>query len=404
MMKKKSKKLLLWLFVLTFVLTGIAGCGTKQKDDQEAASTETAGAISGVDDIVGKKIGVQLGTTGDIYVSDYENDGSGTTVERYNKGADAVQALKQGKIDCVVIDEQPALAFVEENPGLKILDEEFTLEEYAIVIAKGNDDLLEKVNTALEELRSEGTLDRITKNYIGTDAEKGNYPYEPQDVSRGNGTLTMGTNAEFPPYEYYENNEIVGIDADIMQAIADKLGMELKIEDMAFDSIIPAVQSGKADIGAAGMTVTEDRATQVDFSDSYYTGVQVIIVTDDSDITEPDDLKGKKIGVQQGTTGDIYSTDDFGDDNVERFNKGMEAVQALQQGKIDAVIIDNQPAKTFVEENEGLKILETSYVEEDYALAIKKGNDDLVKKVNDAIKELKEDGTFDKIVAKYITD
>ena len=180
--------------------------------------------------------------------------------------------------------------------------------------------------------------------------------------------------------------------------------MDLKIEDMAFDSIIPAVQSGKADIGAAGMTVTEDRATQVDFSDSYYTGVQVIIVTDDSDIAEPDDLKGKKIGVQQGTTGDIYSTDDFGDDNVERFNKGMEAVQALQQGKIDAVIIDNQPAKTFVEENEGLKILETSYVEEDYALAIKKGNDDLVKKVNDAIKELKEDGTFDKIVAKYITD
>ena len=218
------------------------------------------------------------------------------------------------------------------------------------------------------------------------------------------GTLVMATNAEFPPYEYYEGENVVGIDADIAAAVADKLGMELKIEDMAFDSIIPAVQSGKADIGAAGMTVTEDRATQVDFSDSYYTGVQVIIVTDDSDITEPDDLKGKKIGVQQGTTGDIYSTDDFGDDNVERFNKGMEAVQALQQGKIDAVIIDNQPAKTFVEENEGLKILETSYVEEDYALTIKKGNDDLVKKVNDAIKELKEDGTFDKIVAKYITD
>ena len=121
------------------------------------------------------------------------------------------------------------------------------------------------------------------------------------------GTLVMATNAEFPPYEYYEGENVVGIDADIAAAVADKLGMELKIEDMAFDSIIPAVQSGKADIGAAGMTVTEDRATQVDFSDSYYTGVQVIIVTDDSDITEPDDLKGKKIGVQQGTTGDIYS-------------------------------------------------------------------------------------------------
>ena len=286
MMKKKSKKLLLWLFVLTFVLTGIAGCGTKQKDDQEAAaSTETAGAISGVDDIVGKKIGVQLGTTGDIYVSDYENDGSGTTVERYNKGADAVQALKQGKIDCVVIDEQPALAFVEENPGLKILDEEFTLEEYAIVIAKGNDDLLEKVNTALEELRSEGTLDRITKNYIGTDAEKGNYPYEPQEVSRGNGTLTMGTNAEFPPYEYYENKEIVGIDADIMQAIADKLGMELKIEDMAFDSIIPAVSTGKIDVGAAGFTVTEERKKNVNFTDTYATSKQVIIVRDGNAVT-----------------------------------------------------------------------------------------------------------------------
>ena len=285
MMKKKSKKLLLWLFILTFVLTGIAGCGTKQNDDQEAASTETAGAISGVDDIVGKKIGVQLGTTGDIYVSDYENDGSGTTVERYNKGADAVQALKQGKIDCVVIDEQPALAFVEENPGLKILDEEFTLEEYAIVIAKGNDDLLEKVNTALEELRSEGTLDRITKNYIGTDAEKGNYPYEPQDVSRGNGTLTMGTNAEFPPYEYYENNEIVGIDADIMKAIADKLGMELKIEDMAFDSIIPAVSTGKIDVGAAGFTVTEERKKNVNFTDTYATSKQVIIVRDGNAVT-----------------------------------------------------------------------------------------------------------------------
>ena len=285
MMKKKSKKLLLWLFVLTFVLTGIAGCGTKQKDDQEAASTETAGAISGVDDIVGKKIGVQLGTTGDIYVSDYENDGSGTTVERYNKGADAVQALKQGKIDCVVIDEQPALAFVEENPGLKILDEEFTLEEYAIVIAKGNDDLLEKVNTALEELRSEGTLDRITKNYIGTDAEKGNYPYEPQDVSRGNGTLTMGTNAEFPPYEYYENNEIVGIDVDIMQAIADKLGMELKIEDMAFDPIIPAVSTGKIDVGAAGFTVTEERKKNVNCTDTYATSKQVIIVRDGNAVT-----------------------------------------------------------------------------------------------------------------------
>lgn len=214
--------------------------------------------------------------------------------------------------------------------------------------------------------------------------------------------LVMATNAEFPPYEYYDGDEIVGIDAEFAAAIAGKLGMELKIEDMAFDSIIPAVQSGKADLGAAGMTVTDERKTQVDFSDTYYTGRQVIIVTEDSAIASPDDLEGKKIGVQQGTTGDIYTTDDYGDENIDRYNKGMEAVQALQQGKVDAVVIDDQPAQTFVEENEGLKILETEYVEEDYALALKKGNDELLQKVNDAIKALKEDGTFDEIVAKYI--
>ena len=366
-----------------------------------AGSVSAAQKVESKDDLAGATIGVQLGTTGDLDASDYEKDGS--TVERYSKGSEAVQALKAGQIDCVIIDSQPAQKFVENNDDLKILDEPFEEEEYAICLKKGNDELLDKINGALKELKEDGTIDSIMDNYIGEDA--GKTPYEsPEDVDRSNGTLVMATNAEFEPYEYHEGDDIVGIDADIAQAICDKLGYELKIEDMEFDSILPAVQSGKADFGAAGMTVTEDRATQVDFSDSYYTGVQVIIVTDDSDITEPDDLKGKKIGVQQGTTGDIYSTDDFGDDNVERFNKGMEAVQALQQGKIDAVIIDNQPAKTFVEENEGLKILETSYVEEDYALAIKKGNDDLVKKVNDAIKELKEDGTFDKIVAKYITD
>lgn len=214
--------------------------------------------------------------------------------------------------------------------------------------------------------------------------------------------LVMATNAEFPPYEYYDGSDIVGIDAEFAAAIAEKLGMELKIEDMAFDSIIPAVQSGKADFGAAGMTVTEDRQKQVDFSDTYYTGRQVIIVAEgNTEITGPDDLAGKKIGVQLGTTGDIYASDDYGDDNVERYNKGFEAVQALQQGKIDAVIIDDQPAKTFVAENKGLKILETEYVEEDYALCFKKDSD-LVEKVNKAIAELKEDGTFDAIIDKYI--
>ena len=182
--------------------------------------------------------------------------------------------------------------------------------------------------------------------------------------------------------------------------------MELKIEDMAFDSILSAVQSGKADLGVAGITVDDTRKKQVDFTDTYYTGRQVIIVTEGSTIASPDDLAGDKIkiGVQQGTTGDIYATDDYGDEHIERYNKGMEAVQALAQGKVDAVIIDDQPAKTFAEQVEGLKILETEYVEEDYAMAVKKGNDELLEKVNAAIKELKEDGTFDEIISKYITD
>lgn len=212
----------------------------------------------------------------------------------------------------------------------------------------------------------------------------------------------MVTNAEFPPYEFHENNDIVGIDADIAKAIAEKLGMELEIQDMAFDSLIPAVQSGKADFTAAGMTVNEDRKKNVDFTDTYAEAAQVIIVKDGSEIATPDDLKGKKIGVQTGTTGDIYA-EDIENGEIQRFNKGMEAVMALNQGKIDAVIIDREPAKVFVKENAGLKILDEAFTEEEYAIAVKKGNTELLDRMNGAIKELKESGELQKIVDKYIT-
>ncbi len=216
------------------------------------------------------------------------------------------------------------------------------------------------------------------------------------------GTLTMATNAQFPPYEYYDGKDIIGIDADIAKAIADKMGLELKIEDMEFDSIITAVSTGKADLGLAGMTVDPDRQKNVDFSDPYATGVQVIIVKEDSTIAKPDDLKGKKIGVQLSTTGDIYATDDFGKDSVVQYNKGSDAVMALTQGQIDAVIIDNEPAKSFVEANKGLKILDTKYATENYAACIAKDNTGLTKAVNKALAELKADGTLQKIVDKYI--
>ena len=224
------------------------------------------------------------------------------------------------------------------------------------------------------------------------------------------GKLTMATNAAFPPYEYVEGGEIAGIDAEIAAAIAGKLGLELLIDDMEFDSITEAVKSGKADLGLAGMTVTPDRQEEVDFTVSYATGVQVVIVTEDSEIASVDDLFAEDashvIGVQRNTTGDIYTTDDIEDEGlgtIDRYSKGAEAVQALKTGKVDCVVIDNEPAKAFVAEVEGLKILETEYVTEDYAAAMSKDNKALYDAVNAALQELIADGTIQGIIDKYIS-
>ncbi len=222
-------------------------------------------------------------------------------------------------------------------------------------------------------------------------------------------TLTMATNAEFPPYEYMEDGKIVGIDAEIAQAIATKLGKELVIENVDFDSLIPGVQTGKYDFVMAGMTVTEDRLEQVNFTQTYATGVQVIIVKEDSAITSADDLFAEgantKIGVQLATTGDLYCTWDIEDEGlgtVERYNKGADAVMALNSGKVDCVVIDNEPAKVFVANNPGLKILDTEYITEDYAAAISKDNPQLLADVDKALGELIADGTVAAIIEKYI--
>ena len=218
------------------------------------------------------------------------------------------------------------------------------------------------------------------------------------------GVLVMATNAEFPPYEYHDGGEIVGIDVEIAGAIAEKLGMTLEIEDIAFDSIIPEVVSGKADMGVAGMTVSEDRLKNVDFSDTYTTASQVIIVKNDSEIAGPDDLAGKYIGVQLGTTGDIYASDyEAEGSTIERYNKGFEAIQALLQDKIDAVVIDLEPAKVFVAENEGIQILDEALTVEEYAIAIKKGNTELLEKINGALGELRDSGELQAIIDKYIS-
>ena len=218
------------------------------------------------------------------------------------------------------------------------------------------------------------------------------------------GKLTMATNATFPPYEMTtDSGEIEGIDVDTAKAIAEKLGLELQIDDMDFDAALLSVQQGKADIVMAGVTVTDERKAVMDFSDSYATGIQSIIVPEGSDITSPDDLAGKKIGTQRGTTGYIYCSDDFGDDAVVVYDDGLTAVQALNNGQVDAVVIDNAPAKEFVAANPGLVLLDTSYAEEDYAIGMAKGNTALEDAVNAALEELKADGTLQSIVDKYIT-
>ena len=241
---------------------------------------------------------------------------------------------------------------------LKILDTEYTNENYAICIAKENTGLLDEVNAALDTLQENGTAQAIIDKYI---SDVPNDLQFQQDVE-GKEELHMATNAFFPPYEYYENDTVVGIDPEMAAAIADELDMKLVIDDMDFDAILPAVTSGKADIGMAGMTVTPDREESVNFSKSYANGILSVIVTEDSPITTVDDLLDPDAeyvaGVQQGTTSDIYLSDSYEnggitEDRVAKFNKGADAIQALLTGKIDCVVIDSQPAQAFVEANNG---------------------------------------------------
>lgn len=240
-----------------------------------------------------------------------------------------------------------------DKPKLTILDTEFAVEDYAICVAKEKTDLLTKINTALTELKADGTTEAIVAKYIsGTQND-----LKFQQNAEGKPLLVMATNAAFPPYEFYEGEKIVGIDAEMAAAIADKLDMKLQIDHMEFDSIIAAVQAGKADMGMAGMTVSEDRLKNINFSESYATGIQVVIVPEGSEIKTVEDLKkeGAKylIGTQRGTTGDIYAEDKFGADRVMKFPAGADAIQALVTGKVDCVIIDNEPAKAFVKANNG---------------------------------------------------
>ena len=246
-------------------MVSLAACGSEKK----------VVTVESVEDLKSLTIGVQTGTTGDELASEQvEKD---TQMKRYSKGSTAIQALKSGKIDSVVIDAEPAAKFVEKNADLKIIDGIFEVEQYAMCVKKGNTELLEEMNAALQELKADGTLDKIIGNYIGDDA--GGYQYQsPEDVDHSKGTLVMATNAEFEPYEYRDGEEIVGIDVDLSRAICDKMGYALEVQDMEFDAIIPVIAAGKADFGAAGMTVSPERQKNADFTDTYANASQVVII------------------------------------------------------------------------------------------------------------------------------
>ena len=227
---------------------------------------------------------------------------------------------------------------------------------------------------------------------------------EDLDDIKARGVLTIGTEGVYAPYTYHdEKGRLTGYDVEVGRAIAKKLGLELQVDDMDFDAALLAAQNGKSDIVMAGVTVTDERQKVMDFSDTYAEGIQSIIVPEDSDIASADDLTGKAIGTQRGTTGYIYCTDDFGEDNVIAYDDGLTAVQALNNGQVDAVVIDNAPAQEFVAANPGLKILDTAYAQEDYAIGVAKGNTQLLDAINGALEELQADGTLQAIVDKYIT-
>ena len=257
------KKLISLAAALVMTAAVFTSCGSKAPEN----------TVHSVDDLKGKTIGVQLGTTGDTMAGDVED----ATVEKYNKYSDAVQALKQGKVDAVIIDSDTASVFLKNNDDIELLEEGFSDEEYAIAINLNNTDLQTEINGALAALEADGTLKKIKDNYDGEDAGSNAYT-SPEGVDRSKGVLVMATNAEFPPYEYREGDKIVGFDVDMMTAVCDNLGYELQIEDMAFDSIITAVSSGKADVGVAGMSVTPDREKNVLFSNSYVTTHLVVMV------------------------------------------------------------------------------------------------------------------------------
>lgn len=340
------------------------------------------------------RIGVQQGTTGDAFVTENYKK---SVINRFDNGALAVAALRNGKVDAVVLDGDPAKVHVGLYPTeLRLLDEPLTEEAYALAISKDRKELLEMCNKTLLEMQADGTISRIMAKHKNKTGDGENAPAE------NSKTLKMATEATFPPYEYMDGGEIKGIDVDIVRTVASRLGYNLEVIDMKFDAVITAVQTKKADIAASGITVTEDRKKMIDFTHSYVQAYQLIIVRHDSDVKGKNDLHGKTIGVQQGTTGDSFVAENYKDSTIDRFDNGALAVAALRNKKVDAVVLDGDPAKVHVSSySNEIKLLDEPLTEEQYAFAIAKDNKELLQGFNRELKKMLDDGSVAAIIAEY---
>jgi len=269
---KTNLKTGLTSFLTVLMLCGLCtGCAAKQ--DEFSHTLPESSSIQTISDLNGKKIGIQIGTTGEIYAQKIPE----AQVQSFTKPSAAVKALREQKIDAVILDSEPAKILTESDDSCRILVQSLVEEEYSIAYAKENTELGHKIDSALDRLRKNNTLADISAHWIGENADQ--ISYQPDSSVKREGTLIMATNSSFPPYESKNSmGEVVGIDVDIMTAVCDQLGMNLEIKDMQFDSILPAVQNGKADVGAAGISVTEEREQLVNFTQSYATSKLVVIV------------------------------------------------------------------------------------------------------------------------------
>ena len=337
--------------------------------------------VSTFSELNGKKIGVQMGTTGDLYVTENLPE---ATVERYNKALDAVIDLVAGRLDAVVTDAEPAKVYAAPYAELKILDENVSEEMYGIAAALGNEELIAQVDAALAAIIEGGYYDALYQMWFGEE--------EAEEVKK----VVVGTNAEFAPFEYFnEAGEIDGFDADLIEMIMTALGYEFEIISIDFDALLPALESGRIDLAIAAMTITEERLENALFSAPYFNASQKIIVKADSEVATFSELNGKKIGVQMGTTGDLYVTENLADATVERYNKALDAVIDLVAGRLDAVVTDAEPAKVYAAPYAELKILDENVSEEMYGIAAALGNEELIAAVDSALATIMEGGYYD---------